>query len=73
MISVMMREPPAEAWERYTSPEGSSTMVGEIEERGRLRGFTKLAGAGAYPNALVVLGMLKSSGIDVKKIRVKEW
>lgn len=60
MTSVMMRDPPAEACARYKEESGSSTMVGEMEDRGRACGFMKLAGAGAYPNALVVLGMLKS-------------
>jgi len=46
MISVMMREPPAEAWERYIVPLGFSTMVGEMEERGLANGFMKFAGEG---------------------------
>lgn len=60
MISVMIRDPPADAWDRYIVPFGNSTMVGLIEDSGRACGLMKLAGAGGYPNAFVVLGMLKS-------------
>lgn len=60
MISVMMRDPPAEAWEMYTLPSARSTIVGEIEERGLLKGRMKLASLGMNPNALVVFGILKS-------------
>jgi hypothetical protein len=35
-------------------------MVGEMEERGRLKGEMKFASLGIYPKAFVVLGMLKS-------------
>lgn len=47
MISVMMRDPPAEACAMYMVPLGYSTMVGEMEERGRWKGWMKFAGAGA--------------------------
>lgn len=37
-------------------------MVGEIEESGRLKGLMKLASLGINPKALVVFGILKSTG-----------
>jgi hypothetical protein len=60
MISVMIRDPPADACEIKTVPLGYSTMVGEIDERGLLNGLMKLAVVGIYPKAFVVFGMLKS-------------
>ena len=46
MTSVMIREPPADACEIPTGPLGNSTIVGEIEERGRLNGWMKFASVG---------------------------
>jgi len=48
----------------YMVPFGNSTMVGEMEERGRAKGFMKFAGDGGKPNTFVVLGMLKSGGVS---------
>jgi len=46
MISVMIREPPAEACAMYTVPFAWETIVGEMEESGRAPGLIKLAGEG---------------------------
>ena len=35
----MIREPPADEWEMKTVPLGYSTIVGEMDERGLLKGL----------------------------------
>ena len=68
-----MREPPAAPTAMYKASAarvalGCSTMTGEMEDSGRLPGRMKFAGDGMKPNALLVLGMLKSF-ISLLRIR----
>lgn len=56
-----MRLPPADPVTRKSVPLArNSTIVGEMDERGRLPGRIKFEGEGTKPNALDWLGMEKS-------------
>jgi hypothetical protein len=52
----MIRDPPAEACAMYISPVDSSTIVGEMEERGRLKGGDEVCFAGDVAECVCGVG-----------------
>ena len=59
---MVIRVPPAAPMTERTLPvDESTTMVGVMDDRGRLPGRMKLAGLGGTPKKFVVLGDEKSS------------
>ena len=60
-VPLMILDPPEAPATILTSPLSSVTIVGDIEDMGRLNGRIKLAGEGGYPKALILPGVEKSS------------
>ena len=61
-VAVVMRVPPDAPTTMRTRPVAlSTTMVGDDDDRGRLKGRMKFALDGCRPKAFVMLGELKSS------------
>jgi len=60
-VADMIREPPAAPVVKKTVPFANSTMMGQMEDRGRFPGAIKFAGDGSNPKELRRPGCEKSS------------
>lgn len=69
-VAVVILEPPAAPRTLLMLPSELIKTEGHIEERGRFPGAMKLAGLGAIPYSLVMLGDEKSSISLLKMIPV---
>lgn len=61
VLVVVIREPPADPPTKMASPYSSKTIIGHIEESGRLPGLMKLAGDGSRSKPFDIPGVEKSS------------
>lgn len=69
MVAVMILEPPAAPITRLMVPSGFSTIVGEMELKGRLPGLMKLASEGTLGCRYLLLVLQVAGGGIMRKKR----